>query len=320
MNILSPVNCIDDIPVLCEHGANELYIGFYDASWQHEFGRYSGLNRMSSFGFAANAYTLDQLHNAIYVAHQHNVEIFVTLNAENYTLNMEKKLSSYLDHLNDMAVDGIIVSGLRMVRLVVESGIQAIASTMCGIYNADIANCYIQEGVKRIILPRDLSLDEMNNICLCAPDAEYEAFLMRNGCKFADSYCLGFHLDEHGALCQNIRRSDRSIHSKSLSFSERQQALLNETVYNSLFSSSEACGLCALYRLTQMGISACKIVGRAEKTEKILSNIDLVRTNLSIASHCSSEKEYLTQMVFPNNKDKICFLGNNCYYPEIRFI
>lgn len=319
MKILSPANSVDGIPELCEHGARELYVGFCDETWQRDFGKYSGINRMSSFGSAANPYTLEQLRSVIETAHRNGAAIFVTLNAESYTSAMEDRICGYLARLKEMNADGIIVSGLRMARLAMEHGLQAVASTMCGVYNSDIASCYIREGVKRMILPRDLSLSEMEDICKCAPEAEYEAFLMRSGCKFADSYCLGFHRDEYGALCQNLRKSDAFIRSSGLSFRDRQQALLNEALYNSLFSSSDACGLCALYRLCKMGISACKIVGRAERRDKILGDIDLVRTNLDIASRCSDEEEYLARMVFPEKKDRICFAGKSCYYPEVRF-
>ena len=92
--------------------------------------------------------------------------------------------------------------------------------------------------MERIILPRDLSLLEIEAIMHEAPSAEYEVFLMRSGCKFADSFCLGFHYDRFGALCQNLRRSTYTFHGEMQSFKDHQLAMLNETAYQTLFSSS----------------------------------------------------------------------------------
>lgn len=319
MNILAPVNSLEHIPDLFEHGAKELYVGFHDPNWTCAFGAHANLNRMSSFGHDANPYTLDQLEPIIETAHRHGTAVFITLNAESYSKAMLEIIRGYLAELRAMRADGIIVSEIAAARIVLEAGMNAVASTMCGIYNRDLAAFYIREGIKRIILPRDLSLSEIESIVSFAPEAEYEVFMMRSGCKFSDSFCLGFHYAKHGALCQNLRRSRVSVLGEKLSFHDRQRALLNEMTYQSLFSLSEACGLCALYRLSKLGIAACKIVGRAEAPGKILRDIDIVRTNLQVVKRVASEAEYLRDMIFPEDRDRICFMGKSCYYPEIRF-
>lgn len=319
MNILVPVNNLESIPYLCKQGAKELYVGFHDNEWTRDFGEYANLNRMSSFGFDANPYTLNQLEAIIETAHHSGADLFVTLNAESYTSAMEQRVQQYLSTLAKMGVDGIIVSGINIARIVVKLGLRAVASTMCGIYNRDIAKAYVQEGVSRIILPRDLSLPEIESIVKATPGIEYEVFMLNSGCKFSDSFCLGFHFDQYGALCKHLCRSQVSFVGKHFSFNEKQSAILNEVSYQSLYSSSTTCGLCALFRLNKMGISACKIVGRAEQPNKILHDISLVKKNLDIVSECKSEEEFLSRMVFPDNHDRVCFLGRSCYYPEIRF-
>lgn len=319
MKLLTPVNRIESVPALCKHGAGELYVGFHDVEWEQNFGAFSNLNRMSSFGIAANPYSLEQLRMLIDVGHANHALVYITLNAESYTVAMLKKIEVYLHRMKEMSADGVIISGPAIAHLAKKAGLKPIASTMCGIYNSDIAKYYIGEGVERIILPRDLSLMEIEAIIKDAPGAEYEVFLMRSGCKFADSFCLGFHYDRFGALCQNLRRSNTTIHGGTISFRDRQLAILNETTYQTLFSSSDACGLCALFRLIRLGVAAGKIVGRATSPDKILGDLDIVSENMRIADNCDSEEEYLTRMVFPQNSDRTCFMGKSCYYPELRF-
>lgn len=319
MKLLTPVNQFESVPSLCKHGADELYVGFHDSEWEKTFGAFSNLNRMSSFGAAANPYTLEQLEPLIEVAHDNQALVYITLNAETYTSAMLEKIDTYLHKMKEMSADGVIISEPTMARLVKKSGLKPIASTMCGVYNSDIARYYIGEGVERIILPRDLSLLEIEAIMHEAPSAEYEVFLMRSGCKFADSFCLGFHYDRFGALCQNLRRSTYTFHGEMQSFKDHQLAMLNETAYQTLFSSSDACGLCALYRLLKLGVAAGKIVGRATNPDKILSDMDIIKEDINIADSCDSEEEYLSRMIFPKNRDNTCFMGMSCYYPEIRF-
>ncbi|MFQ9178587.1 MAG: U32 family peptidase [Eggerthella lenta] len=86
-----------------------------------------------------------------------------------------------------------------------------VASTMCGVYNADIARFYRRLGCTRVIIPRDVSLDEIEAIVRAVPGVEYEAFVMRNGCVFADGLCLGRHIEGRNALCWDVARASRAL-------------------------------------------------------------------------------------------------------------
>lgn len=318
MNILVPINNIESVSEYANYGAKEYYLGFYDNQWKQCFGEYSDLNRMSGFESDANKYSVYDLEKIAKEVHRVNGVLFITLNAAYYSMEQIQKIKKYLAEMKNAAVDGVIVSDLDIALAVAESGISPIASTMCGIYNSEIAKQYIENGIKRIILPRELDLREVNDIMEKAPGAEYEVFMMRSGCKFSDSQCLGFHRYPYGALCENIRRSQCKVGGCEDDFKLRQKVSLNETCYNSLFQIT-ACGICAIYKILSMNIAAVKIVGRADKQKQILEDIQLVQENVEIAKHCSSENEYLEKMVFPKKRDQICFRGNSCYFPEVRF-
>lgn len=318
MNILVPINNIESVSEYAKYGVQEYYLGFYDTQWKQCFGEYSDLNRMSGFESEANKYTVHDLEKISEEVHQVNGSLFITLNAAYYSQKQIRKIKEYLAVMKNSAVDGVIVSDIDIALAVAESGIAPIASTMCGIYNSEIAKQYIENGIKRIILPRELDLIEINDIIEKAPSAEYEVFMMRSGCKFSDSQCLGFHRYPYGALCENVRRSQCKVGGCEDSFQLRQKVSLNETCYNSLFQIT-ACGICAIYKLLSMNIAAVKIVGRADKQKQVLEDIRLVQENIEIAKQCNSEKEYLERMTFPKNRDQICFRGSSCYYPEVRF-
>ena len=77
--------------------------------------------------------------------------------------------------------------------------------------------------------------------------------------------------------------------------------------------------MCALYRLNQIGITALKIVGRADDCKSIFRDIELIKKNIEIMYKSSTEEEYLQNMLFPQNFPQKCRMGLSCYYPEIRF-
>ena len=59
------------------------------------------------------------------------------------------------------------------MHIAVNLGISAVISTISGVYNSDIAKFYKNLGAKRIILPRDLSVSEIEAIIHVVPDMEY---------------------------------------------------------------------------------------------------------------------------------------------------
>ena len=80
-----------------------------------------------------------------------------------------------------------------------------------------------------------------------------------------------------------------------------------------------ACGLCAVYRLLNAGVSAAKIVGRSDDSSFILRDIRAVARNVAIAQDCADEREYLARMHVPPERERCCADGLSCYYPEVRF-
>ena len=64
-------------------------------------------------------------------------------------------------------------------------------------------------------------------------------------------------------------------------------------------------------------VTACKIVGRLDNHGKVLDDIKLVRDNIEIAKKSSSEEEYMSNMILPDNSETICSRGYSCYFPEI---
>ena len=319
MKVLVPLNSKEHLEEYVEAGAEELYIGFYDEKWFETFGPYADINRMSGFKEKANKYNFREMLQVIKKIKALGQSAFITMNANCYSHEqIEFMKEHYFPEIMEAGADGLICSDIHLIREASKAGIPTVASTMCAIYNLDIAKYYYDAGMRRMILPRDLSLDEIDSICKALPDVEYEVFFMRNGCIFADCYCLGMHRRECGATCAFIRSHPKETILERKGFEEEHAVNLNDYLYNEIFHR-ETCGMCALYRMKEMGVRSLKIVGRSAQHEAVCEDIRLAKKNIEIAEKASSEKEYLDSMIFPANKKRKCLSGLSCYYPEVRF-
>ncbi len=315
MNILAPINDIKDI---LDFDAEELYLGFYDEEFNKLFGKYANLNRMTNFHQKANKYSFNEVLDLITLAHENNKRIFITFNGEVYSDEMLLYIRKYFVILKDYDVDGVITADLGITKLALEYNLKPVISTIAGIYNSDILNFYKELGVKRVILPRDLTIDEISRIVSKHPDMEYEVFFMRNGCRFSDSHCLGLHASSQKSLCAHLKDLPMSTSFFDYNFLDIHDFEVNNHIYNHYFHNY-ACGLCALYIFLKLNICSLKIVGRYEDRNSIKEEINLIKENIIIAKNSNSNKEFLDHMMFPKFSYKSCKMGLGCYYPEIRF-
>ena len=170
------------------------------------------------------------------------------------------------------------------------------------------------------------------------PELEYEVFLMRNGCIFADGLCLGRHVKGRNALCFDVRHAARrflfaddgecargpdadgrrEFSGDSVAPKRFEDAAIENNEAYGRFHQT-ACGLCAVYRLVHAGVSAAKIVGRSDDSSFILRDIESVARNVRIARDCADERDFLDRMYVPPERARDCGDGLSCYYPEVRF-
>lgn len=329
--ILAPANGAGHAQQLVAAGASELYLGFHDDAWTERFGARNGLNRMSGFGEEANALGFAEL-----LAEAESVRgrsarddaparLYCVFNSASYDAEQVAFIEdAYLAPLRDAGFAGIIVSGPELVTAAHAHGLAAVASTMCAVYNARIASYYRELGMDRVIIPRDVALDDIGEIRDAVPELRYEVFFMRNGCIFADSHCLGLHKAGRPSLCRSLREAYVSQQYSDAAFERDPYNLQlaiaqNNGIYRACFHEN-ACGLCALWRLEQAGVDAYKIVGRGDNVEDLCNDVALSARNLDIARACRSEREYLEAMERPDDLLALCAQeGLSCYYPEPRF-
>ncbi len=327
MAILAPLNNPEWLDAFIDAGADQFYCGFYDDDWFATLGSYTDLNRMSGFGREANSMSFDDLLPVIERIAKCGKKAYVPFNAPTYTTRSLECQAWYYQHLRNYGASGVIVSLPEQVRLAKEMRLDPVISTMGAVYNSMIASYYEGLGVRRVILPRDLSLTEIESIVKETPSLEHEVFLMRNGCAFSDSYCLGMHGHGRGALCHELKTGKKWLFpspEESADIDDLEESLLSEAFRETSDAYCEnfhkyACGLCALWRLSRLDISAYKIVGRSDAPDALCADIQIANDNLRIALECKTEKEYFARMIRHPYANIVCADGLNCYFPEVRY-
>lgn len=316
MNILAPFNNEKYISLMTESGVGEFYMGFSDETWQKEYGKYSDINRLTMFNDGANKYGINDVGNIASKIHSVGKKIFITLNAPGYLRTQMSRIEEFLERLFSCKIDGVIAGVYDIVPLIRKHGLDPVASTMCGITNTDIAKAYIDSGVSRIIFPREMTLTEMYDIMCKLPEVEYEAFIMRNGCRYNDANCLGIHGGECGGICNSVKCGGISLPGENINNINRSWnhvELSNMHDHINRFYHKYACGQCALWDLYNMGIAAVKIVGRMDSAEDIAGDAALTRDNIALAAACSTREEFLDKVRRPGG-DEYCLGGLSCYY------
>ena len=148
----------------------------------------------TSFGLRAFAtnFDNDSLKNAVNYAHSLNKKCYITVNiiAHNKDFN---GLAEYLKYLEEIKVDGVIVADIGIMQIIKEiaPNLEIHVSTQANITNKHTAKLFTDLGAKRLVLARELSLEEIKEIRDFIPkDVEIECFVHGAMCISYSGRCL----------------------------------------------------------------------------------------------------------------------------------
>lgn len=171
---------------------------------------YLGGKNFSLRTFADN-FTKEEMESAVQYAHKLNKKVYVTANiyARNADFSM---LSDYFQTLESIGVDGVIVSDAGAVYTAkkVAPKLATHLSTQANTTNKYAVKFWQEQGVSRVILARELSLNEIKEIHEFNPETELEAFVHGAMCISYSGRCLlSDYLDgrssNRGACVQSCR-------------------------------------------------------------------------------------------------------------------
>ena len=176
IELLAPAGDMERLRMSLAYGADAVYLAGTD------FGMRS---------FAGN-FTPEELKQAVALCHSRGVAVHVTCNT--MPRNGEiARMPEWLEYLQELGVDAAILADVGVLSLLKKHApkLKAHISTQASVSNYQAAAAWHELGASRVILARELSLDEIREIRAKAPrELELEAFVHGAMCVSYSGRCL----------------------------------------------------------------------------------------------------------------------------------
>lgn len=244
---------------------------------------YLGMRRMSLRNFAEN-FSLDELYDACSLAHESGRRIYVTVNAfvRNAAL---RELPAFLRDLQAAGADALIINDPGVLLLAREAvpEMELHLSTQANTLNSAAAAFWHAQGIRRIVLARELSLSEIQEIQAETPEMlELEMFVHGAMCISYSGRCLLSNYingrdSNHGECSQPCRWTYelRETGTQGDYFPIEQDGL---GTY--ILNSKDLNLMPYLYDLCRLGISSLKIEGRMKSIYYVAGVVNAYRMAL----------------------------------------
>ena len=135
-------------------------------------------------------FTLEEMKEAVEYAHNLGKKVYVTLNLIAHNQDLEPMVP-YVKELEAMKVDGVIVADLGVFEIVAENtNLNISISTQASNTNWRSVKMWKKLGAKRVVLAREVSIEEMKEIRDKVNDIEIEAFVHGAMCMSISGRCL----------------------------------------------------------------------------------------------------------------------------------
>ena len=296
MELLAPAGNFEKLKTAVHYGADGVYFA----------GKSLGLR-----AFAGN-FSDEEIIGAMDYLHSKGKVGYVTLNIVAKDSDFED-IDNYLSLLVKAKVDGVIVSDVGMIYYIRKNfpSLNIHVSTQANVNNSQAAKFYADMGVTRIVLARELNIDEIKGLHENLPNIELEAFVHGAMCISYSGRCLLSNYltgreSNRGACVQDCRwkyyiREENREDEYPIEEDERGTYILN---------SKDMCLIDHIDKLKDAGIISLKIEGRMKSDYYVASVVNAYRRALDGKNDLSllrdelektSHRRYTTGFYFGEN-------------------
>ena len=283
VELLAPAGNLEKLKMAIIYGADAVYLGGEE------------------FGLRANAdnFTRDQLIEALDFAHSRGKKVYVTMNIIPHNDDFPG-MPNYIRSLTELGVDAIILSDPGVYALVKEisPNMEIHLSTQANNTNYMSAKFWYDHGVKRIVLARELSINEMGEIRKNIPsDLELEIFIHGAMCISYSGRCLLSNYmtgrDSNCGLCAHPCRWQYHL------VEEKRPGEYFPVYENErgtfIFNSRDLCMIEYLPQIINAGVTSLKIEGRMKSAYYVATVVKAYRQALDSYYEMGSNYKFDTK-------------------------
>lgn len=281
LELLAPAGDINKLKMAIQYGADAVYMGTASFSLRSA---------------SANFDLAKELPEAVELAHASGVKAYIAMNIL-ATPGDTSELRQSMRAVSDAGADALIISdpGIFMIAREELPDMELHISTQASVSNAQACLFWYRQGAKRIVLARELSMDDIRKIkAEIPPDLELEAFVHGAMCMAWSGRCLlSAHLTgrsaNKGACTQTCRWKFKAglETTQQVVLSEEKrphdQLLMEEDDHGTyLLNAKDLCMIEHIPELAECGISSLKIEGRTKSPFYVATVVKAYREALDL--------------------------------------
>ncbi|MBE6063223.1 MAG: U32 family peptidase [Clostridium butyricum] len=266
--ILAPAGNLEKLKIAIDFGADAVYLGG---------------NKLDLRAFSNN-FSNEEMIEGIKYCHDRNKKVYVTLNvfARNYDL---KGAGEYIKGLSDMGVDAILIADPSLIAIAKEVApdLDIHLSAQANTVNWVATKFWYDMGVKRVVLAKELTFREINNITKNIPEGcEIESFVHGSMCIAYSGRCLisNYMLgrDANKEMCSN--GCGYKYHLVEETRPGEYYPIIEDDNGTYIMNSKDLCMIHYIPELVQSGIDSLKIEGRMKSEFYVASVVKAYREAL----------------------------------------
>lgn len=246
--LLAPAGNYEKMEMAFHYGADAVFLG----------------GKIFNLRAGSHNFSNEELEKAVNYAHKLNKKIYVTLNIIPHNEDLEL-LPDYVRFLDKLKVDGVIVADLGVLQIVKENSTIPISiSTQASNTNWRSVKIWKDMGAKRVVLAREISLENIREIREKVPDIELEVFIHGAMCMSISGRCLLSNYltgrdANRGDCAQPCRWKYSLVEEKRPG---EYMPLFEDEHGTFIFSSKDLCTIDIIDKILDIGVDSLKIEGR----------------------------------------------------------
>lgn len=266
--LLAPGGSLEKLKIAILYGADAVYVG----------------GEAFSLRVAAENFSFEEMEEGLRFAHDRGKKVYLTANILPHNSDIDE-FREYIKKIATMGFDACLVADPGMMEIIKElaPNLPIHISTQANNVNYKSAEFWYNQGAKRVVLAREMSMDEIREIRERTPeDLELEAFV-------------------HGAMC--VSYSGRCLLSNYLTSRDANQGacahpcrwnytLMEETrpgeympVYENergtfIFNSKDLCMIEHIPEIIKSGITSLKLEGRVKTSYYVATVVKAYREEI----------------------------------------